>query len=142
MNRIGPMELPQLVITNAEGQQQTLPLDTGITWRIGRGQSGKIVLPDEAASRRHAMIQRTEMGEFYLVDLGSRNGTYLRGRRVTTPVLLENGDEISIGAHKLLFLNPISSIREKALERTIPADDDELASTLVMFAERLVTVLI
>jgi len=137
------MELPQLVITDAEGLQQTLPLDKGITWGIGRGQTGKVVLSDEAASRRHAAIQRTEMGDYYLLDLGSRNGTYIQGRRVTTPVLLKNGDEISIGAHKLVFLNPLTSTaQEKPRANPIPADDDEMAGTVVMFAERLVTVLI
>jgi adenylate cyclase len=134
-----PADSPQLVITNAQGHQSTLLLDHGLTWRIGRGHSGKVVLSDDAASRRHAMIQRNETGEYYLVDVGSRNGTYIRGRRVSTPVLLKNGDEISIGAHKLLFRNPTSST---ARDNTIISTDDQMAGTMVMFAERLVTVLI
>ena len=130
--------LPHLVVTNAEGLRLTLPLDDGITWRIGRDPGGKIVLADEAASRRHAVIQRSEVGEYYVLDLGSRNGTFVQGRRVRTPVLLSHGDEISIGGHKLVFLNPPLPVSEPA-NMTL---DDQLTRTRVVFAMRLVTVLV
>ena len=77
------IDLPRLMITNAEGRQKAVPLDRGQTWRIGRGQACKVVLDDNAASRRHAIIQRTEFGDYYLVDAGSRNGTFIHGQRVT-----------------------------------------------------------
>lgn len=127
------------MITNAEGRQNAVPLDRGQTWRIGRGKACKVVLDDNAASRRHAIIQRTEMGEYFLSDAGSRNGTFIHGRRVTTPVLLKNSDEISIGGHRLVFLNPAwGSARD-----VVPAAaDDQMTGTRVMFAERLVTVLV
>jgi adenylate cyclase len=131
--------LPHLIITSAEGQQRTLLLDRGTTWRMGRGEDGKIVLADNAASRRHAVIQRSEMGEYYLLDLGSRNGTFVQGQRVRTPLLLKHGDEISVGAHKLVFLDPP---RPDAGQFTLLADEQVMTGTRVMFAERLVTVLV
>jgi len=133
------IESPRLVVTDAQGRQQTLSLDSGATWNIGRSGTGSIVLGDEAASRIHALIQRTETGEYYLMDAGSRNGTFLRGVRVGTPVLLNDSDEISIGSHKLLFLNPASA---SAGEVTTATDKFQGASTEVMFAEHLVTVLV
>jgi adenylate cyclase len=96
------------------------------------------MLPDEAASRRHAMIQRTEMGEFYLMDAGSRNGTFIKGRRVSTPILLHHGDEISIGAHKLVFANPMPSMPDFAAAGV----ETQMTGTRVVFAEQLVTVLV
>ena len=47
------------------------------------------------------MIQGSENLDFLLMDLGSRNGTLLNGRRVTVPVLLRDGDTIMIGDQEL-----------------------------------------
>ena len=64
---------------------------------VGRIAANDLVLLDENVSRRHAMINEREPGEFWLVDLGSSNGTYLNDRRVTQPARLNDGDRISIG---------------------------------------------
>ena len=74
----------KLVVTDAEGRESAYPLRQAVTWKIGRGHGNNIVLDDHAASRRHAIIQRTEMGEYYLMDVGSQNGTFLGCRRVAT----------------------------------------------------------
>jgi adenylate cyclase len=134
-----PAEFPTLTIKAADGGQSTCLLDNGIIWKIGRGHNNTIVLPDEAASRRHAMIQRTEMGDFYLIDAGSRNGTYMKDQRVRTPVLLRDGDEISIGVHKLIFANPMPA---RVPEITMTVADSQTTGTRVIFAERLITVLV
>lgn len=99
-----------LLITDAGGRQNTCLLGEAHTWRIGRDRNSNIVLLDDAASRRHAIIQRTEIGEYYLMDAGSQNGTFVQGRRVTTPIVLNDGDEISIGGHRSVFRSPIPVI--------------------------------
>jgi pSer/pThr/pTyr-binding forkhead associated (FHA) protein len=48
-------------------------------------------------SRRHASIRVSAQGAT-IEDLGSHNGTYLRGERVTKPVPLRDGDEIHLGS--------------------------------------------
>ena len=53
--------------------------------------------------RRHAEF-RLENGEFWVVDIGSLNGTYLNRKPVQSAVLA-NGDEIQIGPVRLVFLN-------------------------------------
>lgn len=133
-----PIELPRLTVTHVDGREVTCPLDKGVTFKIGRGRNNTIVLPDDAASRRHAMIQRTEMGEYYLMDAGSRNGTFIKGRRVNTPILLHHGDEISIGAHKLVFANPTPLLPDF----TMGTAETQMTGTRVVFAERLVTALV
>jgi adenylate cyclase len=129
---------PRLIITDAEGQESTCLLGRAVTWKIGRGPNNNVVLDDHAASRRHAIIQRTEMGDYYLMDVGSQNGTFLGSRRVGTPILLNDGDEITVGAHKLKFLNPTPPIAGEA--HTLNQEDP--TGTNVIFAERLVTVLV
>jgi adenylate cyclase len=49
---------------------------------LGRSAANGVPLRDDASvSRRHAEIQRRSGGEYWLVDFGSRNGTYLNGFR-------------------------------------------------------------
>jgi len=130
---------PKLIITDTEGRENTCFLGQGVIWKIGRGQGNNIVLDDHTTSRRHAVIQRTEMGEYYLMDVGSQNGTFLGSQRVCTPIVLNDGDEIAIGEHRLIFRNQTPSI---ASETSTSTSDDRRTPTNIMFAERLVTVLV
>lgn len=61
---------------------------------VGRSSKGNVVLSDPHISRRHALIQQQSEHEFWLVDLGSANGTRLNGRRLVQPCALKNGDAI------------------------------------------------
>jgi adenylate cyclase len=70
---------------------------------LGRSASNELPVPDEKVSRRHALIQPQKEGEYWLVDFGSRNGTYLNGRRIIQPTRLQPGDRLQIGSHQFLF---------------------------------------
>jgi hypothetical protein len=58
---------------------------------------------EAGVSRRHARLRRSDSDRLELTDLGSANGTYLNGKRLNPnePVLLHNGDEISLGGLRL-----------------------------------------
>src|SRR5579864_6286764 len=73
--------------------------DNGM-FRIGRSDKNEVVIADDLASRHHAMLQQSEEGMVYLTDLGSSNGTFVNGARVSTPVILQSGDRINIGNHE------------------------------------------
>ena len=73
------------------------------TCSVGRSATNHVVLPDDKVSRRHAMIHAQGQGEFWLVDLGSSNGTYLNGRRVAQPCRLNDQDRIDIAGHSITF---------------------------------------
>ncbi|MGD2252990.1 MAG: FHA domain-containing protein [Anaerolineales bacterium] len=62
---------------------------------IGRGEDCDLVLADRQVSRHHAKITQTE-GGYILEDLDSKNGTHHNGRRLTQPVVLQDGDRIQI----------------------------------------------
>lgn len=70
---------------------------------VGRDKSCDIVLVDLMVSRNHAMIRRIGNSDYYLIDGGSSNGSYVNQQRVTTPKLLKNGDRITIGDFEFLF---------------------------------------
>lgn len=76
------------------------------TCSIGRSPSNQLVLTDDKVSRRHAIVHTQEQNEFWLVDLGSSNGTCLNGRRVTQPVRLRDQDQIDIGHFRIVFHEP------------------------------------
>jgi diguanylate cyclase (GGDEF)-like protein len=67
---------------------------------LGRGERTDIRVLDDGVSREHAAIER-EGGKMVLVDLGSTNGTFCNGGRVTRHDLTD-GDKISIGATTIL----------------------------------------
>lgn len=68
---------------------------------IGRLDTNDIVIEDPMVSRLHAEI-RPESGSFTVVDLGSTNGTFVGGERVSDH-RLEDGDTITVGETKLEF---------------------------------------
>jgi hypothetical protein len=70
--------------------------------RLGRDQGSDIVLEDKLVSRRHAVIQKIEE-EYFLLDLGSTNGTLVNGQRIPPNryVRLSLSDAILIGRTEL-----------------------------------------
>ena len=66
------------------------------TLKIGRSPDNDLVLEDLEVSRRHAELRRRPDGTYEIADVGSNNGTYVNGRRITSRVLTES-DIIGIG---------------------------------------------
>lgn len=87
---------------------QLKSLSTGQTYPlqefnlIGRSDEATIKIEDTGVSRQHATIRR-EGGHYWLVDLGSANGTYVNDTALTTARVLRDGDRVQFGAHSLLF---------------------------------------
>ena len=64
--------------------------------RIGRTSDNDLVLSDLSISRHHAELRKTSDGKYQIVDLGSHNGTFVNGQRVTSATLTEK-DIVGIG---------------------------------------------
>jgi pSer/pThr/pTyr-binding forkhead associated (FHA) protein len=63
---------------------------------VGRDGGNDVVLNDEAASAKHAVVSFVD-GEWWLEDAGSTNGTLLNGSRVRDKERLRYGDEVAVG---------------------------------------------
>jgi len=63
---------------------------------LGRSDEADVILEDVYASEFHIRLVNSE-GLITLHDLGSTNGTYVNGRRVTSPLGLNRGDAVQIG---------------------------------------------
>ena len=84
-----------LVFVRSESQAGT-NVDVKDSLVIGRSDEADIQIDDAYASEFHVrLINQT--GTLALHDLGSTNGTYVNGRRVTAPLDLNRGDAVQIG---------------------------------------------
>jgi len=81
--------------------RRVLPLVDGENV-LGRGEDVSVRIDAPGISRRHALI-RVQGGEATLEDLGSKNGTHLRGSRLESPVSLRDGEVFVLGEVALLF---------------------------------------
>jgi pSer/pThr/pTyr-binding forkhead associated (FHA) protein len=69
-------------------------LDQEIT--IGRAPGCKVLVEDTYVSQLHARVFRRDT-QVLLEDLGSTNGTYCNGKKVTGPIAVRKGDKIQVG---------------------------------------------
>ena len=84
-----------ITVTEKGGEQRRLDFDKPeIT--IGRVQGNDVILPKGNVSKRHARIVLKD-GKFIIVDLKSTNGTYVNGRKITSPLVVKHSDKIYIG---------------------------------------------
>src|SRR5579859_986520 len=68
---------------------------------IGRASDAEIRVDDEGVSRRHCRVAQTPNNQVILVDLGSTNGTYVNGHKISEQVL-RDGDKVQVGALTVL----------------------------------------
>lgn len=82
--------------------------DKGRTYRTGteRALIGRhaeqIQLTDHSVSRQHAELT-PQNGSWIITDLGSSNGTFINGRRISSPTVLHHGDQVKVGASLMVF---------------------------------------
>ncbi|HEV2179559.1 MAG TPA: FHA domain-containing protein [Gemmatimonadaceae bacterium] len=69
---------------------------------IGRGAHNEIALADDSVSDSHAKLQLRDDG-WYVVDMGSTNGTYVGGRRILGEALLQGAPDLRVGGIKFIF---------------------------------------
>jgi ABC-type multidrug transport system ATPase subunit len=81
---------------------QAPPPASSDTVRIGRSADNDLVLEDLQVSRHHAELSRDASGDWVLVDLGSHNGTFVNGSRITRERLAET-DLVSFAGQLLRF---------------------------------------
>ena len=108
-------EFPILIAQNGPLIGQRWGIKTEI--HVGRDPECEIVVPDRQVSRIHARFNLTKNGVL-LEDLGSKNGTFVNGKLLESPSILEEGDIIQIALVQSFFF--LSS------DATMPLDQDLL----------------
>ena len=98
----------KLTIRQGPKPNQVFDLDKDVL-SLGREAGNDLIIEDPQISRRHACLTR-QGNSYRLEDLGSTNGTFVNGSRVSTPVLLANGDLIGLADTVVLAVQvPVAS---------------------------------
>lgn len=97
-------------------------------FHIGRNPNSDLHIPDDLASRDHAIISESG-GEFIIEDYQSKNGTTVNKQKITKTVLAD-GDEIQIGNTRILFSG---QGQESSLDK--PTDIGHLEATQINIDE-------
>src|SRR5690349_18560768 len=85
---------------------------------LGRESTCDVIISDRQISRFHARLTPTSEGVI-LEDLGSKNGTHLNGNLISAPVVLQDGDLVSVAmAQQFMFI--ISDATTPLLESSAP----------------------
>ena len=94
---VGAAASPRLIDENG----REFPLRADVSTRLGRESDNEVVLMMPSVSRYHAVVEPRD-GGFFVKDLGSHNGTYVGGQRVSE-ARLHDGDVVGVGDVQLLF---------------------------------------
>ena len=106
---------PGLLHRDPWGHEQLVPLPGMLV--AGRDKRAGLSIADPAISAFHCLLLSLDTpSSWILVDLHSRNGTYLNGVRVRRPVKLRQGDRVQLGRSHLIMLH---------LQPNAPADGGE-----------------
>lgn len=97
------------------GTMHKLPDDGAL---IGRGQAAQIRLLEDGVSRVHARVRAVEK-RLTVEDLGSRNGTFINGKRIDRPHALADGDKLQIGRATVLRFSYHDSLDETFHEQML-----------------------
>jgi pSer/pThr/pTyr-binding forkhead associated (FHA) protein len=109
--------------------RELVPL-TGQRVTLGKAPTNDVSLEhDDTVSRLHAVFENLGFA-WSIRDLGSRNGTYLNGERITAERVLRSGDEVRVGKSRLLFWEVRDSGAGPREEETMSAQPSELPPRL------------
>jgi pSer/pThr/pTyr-binding forkhead associated (FHA) protein len=103
-----PRAAPRLIMRSGPnaGEEFTLGKDVLL---IGRDEMCDVTIDDPLISRRHSQI-KWDGAHCTLEDLGSTNGTFVNGQRLTAARILKNDDEVRIANVVLTFFDPQATL--------------------------------
>ena len=120
-----PKPVPHLIVTHQHKTLARVNLDRP-RLIIGRNETCDLQIDGEWISRHHAVLFRNKLATI-VVDLKSRNGTFVNGKRISKHVLANN-DIISLGDHRVKFID--ASAQRRASLRSVGWDDTAITRSL------------
>lgn len=102
----------QLVMHSGPTPGKTFPME-GDVLTIGREASNAIAINDAEVSRKHAQLV-FQGGKYIITDLGSTNGTFVNGQRLTGQHVLQPGEIISLGEQISLLYEVVAQVDPNA----------------------------
>lgn len=108
---------------------------------LGKASGNAIALEhDDTVSRLHAVFEN--LGSAWSIrDMGSRNGTYLNGEKITAERVLHSGDEVRVGKSRLIFWMVREAADGRRDEETVAAQPVEAPPRLTRREQDVLVVL-
>jgi len=110
------------LVNSSTGERLAVPEGTV---ELGRSRSAGITIPDPSLSRIHARLYNVAEG-FWVEDLGSTNGTYVLGNRLSEPTHLPAGEKVQFG--DLVFFLEETSEAVEATQTAPPVPEPQDSS--------------
>ncbi len=121
--------MPTLTFDNGPRAGVAFTFDKDIV--VGRSRLADLLVDDASVSRRHAML-KVGGAECFVADLGSENGTFVNGRRATTPLRVKHGDLLTLGAVMARFADAPAGPQPAPLD--LPPASASAADPLVVLS--------
>ena len=107
--------MASIIITSGSQKGDYYPLGQR-TNVIGRDEALPIQILDELVSRKHLQIHfDKDKGQYCALDMKSKHGVFINGRKINEETILADSDQIRIGSTNLLFTKRDFDNRESAL---------------------------
>jgi pSer/pThr/pTyr-binding forkhead associated (FHA) protein len=121
-----PAPAPKLTIKSQDGFYREMDWEKDVL-TIGRDSSNDLIIDHVLASRRHARLERTDIG-YYVRDLSSTNGTFVNGEIIKETHQLADKDQIVIADTIITFYDPEATARGPVSPDILRAlrDEEEL----------------
>jgi pSer/pThr/pTyr-binding forkhead associated (FHA) protein len=107
--------MASILVISAGGKEDYYPLGQRTTV-IGRDEALPIQILDKQVSRKHMHIRFDKNdGRYYVLNMKSKHGVFINGRKIDDKTVLRDGDQIRIGNTSLLFTTKDFNDRDNAL---------------------------
>lgn len=108
---------------------------------IGRGDGVTLRLSDAGISRQHASIRRENL-DYWLVDLGSANGSFVNDAALTAARVLKHGDRVRLGSSTLVFhqseaVSMPEHVENARTQISLPSSSSIVSEALTLFVADL-----
>jgi sigma-B regulation protein RsbU (phosphoserine phosphatase) len=128
----------ELVISLPDGTTKTVRLERD-RWSIGRAGENDLSYPDNPGLSRQHFVLEKKAEDWMIRDLGSKNGTFLNGKRILERERLRPGDRIAVSNLVLTFAGRPSRVAECSVIFERSKVDLQSAQTLSTSLDRLIS---
>ncbi len=123
--------MPRLIVNPGLPEERSLPVTPGIV-TLGRGRENTIQIHNKSLSRQHARLEIAESGDAKLIDVGSKNGTFVDGMRIERSHALLDGDQFFCGDVGFCYrLSDWSVSYPHTIVQEIPAEPTRVGGDLL-----------
>jgi pSer/pThr/pTyr-binding forkhead associated (FHA) protein len=101
---------------------------------LGRSRTNTIPIRCEKSSRRHALIREAADGGCIVLDLGSSNGTFVNGTRITHSSPIKAGDRVEIGSEHFV-LRALTSNGDTGSQTALPTPEPQQVNCWIIVGD-------